>query len=130
MNEDMKFTTAGEMMEEFTMFPEVDENNAGDFFRFVPNPEDPNDPQYCMEILDVPKFHGTIFKYLQLQTGKENEDETMDINFTYDIKYVPEDFDIDKMTEDDKMYFEHLLSQILFWIFIQQSNKVINNGQN
>lgn len=124
----MKFTTAGDMMkEEHRMYPEIDENNVGDYFRFVPNPEDPNDSQYCMEIVDVPKFDGTIFKFLQVQFGEEYEDGTADVNFTYDIKYVPEN--LPEFVEEDKTFFEEFLSKILLWIITQHLNKEVNENE-
>lgn len=89
----------------------------GEYFRFVPNPEDENDKVFCIELLDVGKFSGVILKYDQIKVESFDEDtDEMALQFTYDIKYVPEELNIESLLESDKEFTEELLTKILLYI--------------
>ena len=59
------------------------------WFSLVPNPDDPEDKNLCIQILEGP-FHHVIVRYKNFQLHKKlNEDGSINCDFEYDILMSP-----------------------------------------
>ena len=82
------------------------------WFRVVSNPDDPEDKNLCIQILEGPFCH-VIVKYKNFVTNNElNEDGSLDCDYQYDIIYVPSDIE-DDITDEQGQIFERQLGETI-----------------
>ena len=82
------------------------------WFRVVSNPDDPDDKNLCIQILEGPFCH-VIVKYKNFVTNNElNEDGSLDCDYQYDIIYVPSDIE-DDITDEQGQIFERQLGETI-----------------
>ena len=82
------------------------------WFRVVSNPDDPDDKNLCIQILEGPFCH-VIVKYKNFVTNNElNEDGSLDCDYQYDIIYAPSSID-DDITDEQGQIFERQLGETI-----------------
>ena len=80
------------------------------WFRIIPNPEDPNDKNLCIQIIEGP-FCKVIVKYKNFSTHDQlNEDGSLDCDYEYDILMAPSDID-PEITDEQGEIFEKQLGE-------------------
>ena len=80
------------------------------WFRIIPNPEDPNDKNLCIQIIEGP-FCNVIVKYKNFVTHDQlNEDGSLDCDYEYDILMAPSDID-PEITDEQGEIFEKQLGE-------------------
>ncbi len=68
------------------------------------------------------KYINFIFQYHDVSIGEPNDDETVNLSYTYDLKEVPQPYE-HNLTDEDKEEFEQTVGDILFDI-IMNSDQV------
>ena len=82
------------------------------WFRVIPNPEDPNDKNLCIQILEGPFCH-VVVKFKNFVTNKKlNEDGSLDCDYSYDIVYAPSSIG-DDITDEQGQIFERQLGEAI-----------------
>ena len=82
------------------------------WFRVSTNPEDPNDKNLCIQILEGPFCH-VIVKFKNFVTNKKlNEDGSLDCDYSYDIVYAPSSIG-DDITDEQGQIFERQLGEAI-----------------
>ena len=101
------------------------------WFRVSTNPEDPNDKNLCIQILEGPFCH-VIVKYKNFVTNNElNEDGSLDCDYQYDIIYVPSDIQ-DDITDEQGQIFERQLGESIIELIseaAENANRDNNSGE-
>ena len=101
------------------------------WFRVVSNPDDPDDKNLCIQILEGPFCH-VIVKYKNFVTNNElNEDGSLDCDYQYDIIYVPSDIE-DDITDEQGQIFERQLGETIIELIseaAENANRDNNSGK-
>ena len=101
------------------------------WFRVVSNPDDPEDKNLCIQILEGPCCH-VIVKYKNFVTNNElNEDGSLDCDYQYDIIYVPSDIQ-DDITDEQGQIFERQLGETIIELIseaAENANRDNNSGE-
>ena len=101
------------------------------WFRVVSNPDDPDDKNLCIQILEGPFCH-VIVKYKNFVTNNElNEDGSLDCDYQYDIIYVPSDIQ-DDITDEQGQIFERQLGDSIIELIseaAENANRDNNSGE-
>ena len=101
------------------------------WFRVVSNPDDPDDKNLCIQILEGPFCH-VIVKYKNFVTNNElNEDGSLDCDYQYDIIYVPSDIQ-DDITDEQGQIFERQLGESIIELIseaAENANRDNNSGK-
>ena len=101
------------------------------WFRVVSNPDDPDDKNLCIQILEGPFCH-VIVKYKNFVTNNElNEDGSLDCDYQYDIIYVPSDIQ-DDITDEQGQIFERQLGESIIELIseaAEHANRDNNSGK-
>ena len=101
------------------------------WFRVVSNPDDPDDKNLCIQILEGPFCH-VIVKYKNFVTNNElNEDGSLDCDYQYDIIYVPSDIEND-ITDEQGQIFERQLGETIIELIseaAENANRDNNSGE-
>ena len=101
------------------------------WFRVVSNPDDPEDKNLCIQILEGPFCH-VIVKYKNFVTNNElNEDGSLDCDYQYDIIYVPSDIE-DDITDEQGQIFERQLGETIIELIseaAENANRDNNSGE-
>ncbi len=101
------------------------------WFRVVSNPDDPDDKNLCIQILEGPFCH-VIVKYKNFVTNNElNEDGSLDCDYQYDIIYVPSDIE-DDITDEQGQIFERQLGETIIELIseaAENANRDNNSGE-
>ena len=101
------------------------------WFRVVSNPDDPEDKNSCIQILEGPFCH-VIVKYKNFVTNNElNEDGSLDCDYQYDIIYVPSDIE-DDITDEQGQIFERQLGETIIELIseaAENANRDNNSGE-
>ena len=101
------------------------------WFRVVSNPDDPDDKNLCIQILEGPFCH-VIVKYKNFVTNNElNEDGSLDCDYQYDIIYVPSDIQ-DDITDEQGQIFERQLGETIIELIseaAENANRDNNSGE-
>ena len=101
------------------------------WFRVVANPDDPDDKNLCIQILEGPFCH-VIVKYKNFVTNNElNEDGSLDCDYQYDIIYVPSDIE-DDITDEQGQIFERQLGESIIELIseaAENANRDNNSGE-
>ena len=101
------------------------------WFRVVSNPDDPDDKNLCIQILEGPFCH-VIVKYKNFVTNNElNEDGSLDCDYQYDIIYAPSSID-DDITDEQGQIFERQLGETIIELIseaAENANRDINSGE-
>jgi hypothetical protein len=101
------------------------------WFRVVSNPDDPDDKNLCIQILEGPFCH-VIVKYKNFVTNNElNEDGSLDCDYQYDIIYVPSDIQ-DDITDEQGQIFERQLGESIIELIseaAENANRDNNSGE-
>ena len=97
-----------------------------DWFRLVPNPDDPNDKGMCIQILRGPFSH-VILKYQNFKTSPDlNEDGSLTCDYSYDILLAPNSIGEKDLTDEEGQIFEKMLGEILLellWESAENENR-------
>ena len=101
------------------------------WFRVVSNPDDPEDKNLCIQILEGPFCH-VIVKYKNFVTNNElNEDGSLDCDYQYDIIYVPSSIE-DDITDEQGQIFERQLGESIIELIseaAENANRDNNSGE-
>jgi hypothetical protein len=101
------------------------------WFRVVSNPDDPEDKNLCIQILEGPFCH-VIVKYKNFVTNNElNEDGSLDCDYQYDIIYAPSSID-DDITDEQGQIFERQLGETIIELIseaAENANRDNNSGE-
>lgn len=101
------------------------------WFRVVSNPDDPDDKNLCIQILEGPFCH-VIVKYKNFVTNNElNEDGSLDCDYQYDIIYAPSSID-DDITDEQGQIFERQLGETIIELIseaAENANRDNNSGK-
>ena len=101
------------------------------WFRVVSNPDDPDDKNLCIQILEGPFCH-VIVKYKNFVTNNElNEDGSLDCDYQYDIIYAPSSID-DNITDEQGQIFERQLGETIIELIseaAENANRDNNSGK-
>ena len=101
------------------------------WFRVVSNPDDPDDKNLCIQILEGPFCH-VIVKYKNFVTNnKLNEDGSLDCDYQYDIIYAPSSID-DDITDEQGQIFERQLGETIIELIseaAENANRDNNSGE-
>ena len=101
------------------------------WFRVVSNPDDPDDKNLCIQILEGPFCH-VIVKYKNFVTNNElNEDGSLDCDYQYDIIYAPSSID-DDITDEQGKIFERQLGETIIELIseaAENANRDNNSGK-
>ena len=101
------------------------------WFRVVSNPDDPDDKNLCIQILEGPFCH-VIVKYKNFVTNNElNEDGSLDSDYQYDIIYAPASID-DDITDEQGQIFERQLGETIIELIseaAENANRDNNSGE-
>ena len=101
------------------------------WFRVVSNPDDPDDKNLCIQILEGPFCH-VIVKYKNFVTNNElNEDGSLDCDYQYDIIYAPSSID-DDITDEQGQIFERQLGETIIELIseaAENANRDNNSGE-
>ena len=101
------------------------------WFRVVSNPDDPDDKNLCIQILEGPFCH-VIVKYKNFVTNNElNEDGSLDCDYQYDIIYAPSSID-DDITDEQGQIFERQLGESIIELIseaAENANRDNNSGE-
>jgi len=101
------------------------------WFRVVSNPDDPDDKNLCIQILEGPFCH-VIVKYKNFVTNNElNEDGSLDCDYQYDIIYAPSSID-DDITDEQGKIFERQLGETIIELIseaAENANRDNNSGE-
>ena len=101
------------------------------WFRVVSNPDDPEDKNLCIQILEGPFCH-VIVKYKNFVTNNElNEDGSLDCDYQYDIIYAPSSID-DDITDEQGQIFERKLGETIIELIseaAENANRDNNSGE-
>ena len=82
------------------------------------------------------KFANFIYQYHQVSVGDANEDESINLSYSYDLKEVPDSFKHEMslerhdMSDDVKKEFEHTIGDILFDIITNSDQVREASGNN
>ena len=94
----------------------------GDWYIPVSNPADPDDDGLCIQIMQGPFSH-VVIKYDNFKMlDKENSDESLDCNYSYDIVLAPADIGERKISDLEGEEFERLLGEIILELLQEQIN--------
>lgn len=77
---------------------------------------EPSEETALIRVLEG-KYADFIYQYHNVSIGEPNEDETVHLSYTYDLKEVPKSYEHD-LTDEDKKEFEQTVGDILFDIII------------
>ena len=101
------------------------------WFRVVSNPDDPEDKNLCIQILEGPFCH-VIVKYKNFVTNNElNGDGSLDCDYQYDIIYAPSSID-DDITDEQGQIFERQLGETIIELIseaAENANRDNNSGE-
>lgn len=85
-----------------------------DFFEIV---EDEHSNKFHIKIKNVKIFDGFVidFQHLKINDETDEEDDVL-VDLMYDIVYVPNDVNLDELSEKDKTFFDNMLNDILVYL--------------
>jgi hypothetical protein len=93
------------------------------WFRVCSNPEDPNDKNLCIQIIDGP-FHHVIIKYKNFSLKEElNNDGSVDCDYEYDIVMAPGTIGERDITDEEGEIFEKNLGKAIIELLWEQAKK-------
>ena len=96
------------------------------WFRVVPNPDDTNDNNLCIQIIEGP-FANVILKYKNFKTySKLNEDGSLNCDYEYDFMMVPSDIGERNITDEEGEIFEKKIGEAiieLLWESAEYENR-------
>ena len=96
------------------------------WFRVVPNPQDTNDNDLCIQIIEGP-FANVILKYKNFKTNsKLNEDGSLNCDYEYDFMMVPGDIGERNITDEEGEIFEKKIGEAiieLLWESAENENR-------
>ncbi len=75
------------------------------------------------------KFENFIYQYHNVSVGEANEDETINLSYSYDLKEVPESYEY-SFSQEGKKDFEQTIGDILFDIIVNSDQVKEANGNN
>ena len=101
------------------------------WFRVVSNPDDPDDKNLCIQILEGPFCH-VVVKFKNFVTNKKlNEDVSLDCDYSYDIVYAPSSIG-DDITDEQGQIFERQLGEAIIELIseaAENANRDNNSGE-
>ena len=83
-------------------------DDYSEWYKFVDNPNNPDDPEWCVELLKG-DWKGVLYKYGQFNFYGE----TKKLNFGYDVLYVPDNVLKIEYPDEYETKFNDLLGEIL-----------------
>ena len=96
------------------------------WFRVCQNPEDPNDKNLCIQILDGP-FHHVIIKYKNFSLKEKlNDDGSVDCDYEYDIVMAPGGIGERDITDEEGEIFEKNIGEAIIELLWEQAEKYEN----
>ena len=96
------------------------------WFRVCQNPEDPNDKNLCIQILDGP-FHHVIIKYKNFSLKEKlNDDGSVDCDYEYDIVMAPGGIGERNITDEEGEIFEKNIGEAIIELLWEQAEKYEN----
>ena len=115
----------GEMMP--NLAPVIPKSRLKDnWFRVVPNPDDINDNDLCIQIIEGP-FANVILKYKNFKTNsKLNDDGSLNCDYEYDFIMVPGDIGERDITDEQVEEFEKRIGEAiieLLWKSAENENR-------
>ena len=93
------------------------------WFRVCQNPEDPNDKNLCIQILDGP-FHHVIIKYKNFSLKEKlNDDGSVDCDYEYDIVMAPGGIGERNITDEEGEIFEKNIGEAIIELLWEQTEQ-------
>ena len=93
------------------------------WFRVCQNPEDPNDKNLCIQILDGP-FHHVIIKYKNFSLKEKlNDDGSVDCDYEYDIVMAPGGIGERDITDEEGEIFEKNIGEAIIELLWEQAER-------
>ena len=103
-------------------------NLKNNWFRVVPNPDDSNDNNLCIQIIEGP-FANVILKYKNFQTYRKlNEDGSLNCNYEYDFMMVPGDIGERNITDEQGEVFEKKIGEAIIELLWESAENENRNG--
>ena len=98
------------------------------WFRVCSNPEDPNDKNLCIQIIEGPFSH-VILKYKNFKTHPSlNEDGSLDCDYEYDIVMAPNDVGERNITDEQGEIFEKNIGEAIIEILWESAENENRNS--
>lgn len=81
------------------------------------------------------KFENFIYQYHNVSVGEANEDETINLSYSYDLKEVPESYEYSfslgtSYSQEEENDFEQTIGDILFDIIVNSDQVREASGNN
>lgn len=73
-------------------------------------------------------WEGLIYHYGKVDVSEDGDQATL--SFEYDVDYVPENIDLDSLSEEDQKSFETILGDIILQIIEEKQYSHENRGSN
>ena len=103
-------------------------NLKNNWFRVVPNPDDSNDNNLCIQIIEGP-FANVILKYKNFQTYRKlNEDGSLNCDYEYDFMMVPGDIGERNITDEQGEVFEKKIGEAIIELLWESAENENRNG--
>ena len=94
-----------------------------DPYKMISNPNNPEDNRICILVQDVSPFDGAVIQYTKFQLAdKENNDESIDCKYEYEIIIPPHDLG-HKISDEEGDNFERSLGEWIIDILQKQMEK-------
>jgi len=98
------------------------------WFRVVPNPNDTNENDLCIQIIEGP-FANVILKYKNFKTySKLNEDGSLNCDYEYDFMMVPGDIGERDITDEQGEVFEKKIGESIIELLWESAENENRNG--
>ena len=94
-----------------------------DPYKMISNPNNPEDNCICILVQDASPFDGAVIQYTKFQLAdKENNDESIDCKYEYEIIIPPHDLG-HKISDEEGDNFERSLGEWIIDILQKQMEK-------
>ena len=94
-----------------------------DPYKMISNPNNPEDNRICILVQDASPFDGAVIQYTKFQLAdKENNDESIDCKYEYEIIIPPHDLG-HKISDEEGDNFERSLGEWIIDILQKQMEK-------
>ena len=94
-----------------------------DPYKMISNPNKPEDNRICILVQDASPFDGAVIQYTKFQLAdKENNDESVDCKYEYEIIIPPHDLG-HKISDEEGNNFERSLGEWIIDILQKQMEK-------
>lgn len=85
-----------------------------EFFDIIDSEIDEN--KFYIKLKNVKTFDGFIVDLIRVDLPDDEDGENLKVDLVYDVVYVPDDVNTDELSENDKLFFENMVSDIFYYL--------------